>query len=156
MADLDGASRITLVCGAHGSGVLDRESHRLFLIHVFAGIERGDEAFGVKMLRRGDKDSVDRFILEQVAVIEVRFRRGGEFQGIFEAAGINVGEGGKLGIEAPCCFARDLSSSIPDPDDAEADAVIRSKHATGSEAAGQAGSDVPDEIPSGLHGVIPV
>jgi hypothetical protein len=152
VADLDGASRIALVCGPHGFRVLDCERHRLFLIDVLAGLERGDEAFGVKMLRGGNQDGIDRFIVEEVAVIEVRLRRGREFQGILKAPRVDIGEGGKLGILARNCFAPDLGSAVADSDHAETYAVVRSKHAAGGEAAGEAGSHVPDEIPSGLHG----
>ena len=72
MADLHGVlAAVVLVSRAHALGVVHRERHRLFLVDVLAGAERGDEMLAVQMLRRGDQDRVDVLVVEQVAVIEI-------------------------------------------------------------------------------------
>ena len=43
-------------------GVLHGERHRLFLVDVLAGLERGDEMLGMQVLRRGDQHRIDRFV----------------------------------------------------------------------------------------------
>ena len=67
-ADLDHASR-PLKCLAHAPGVAGIEGHGLFLVDVFAGLDRGDEVQGVLVLGRGDQDRVDVFVIQELAVV---------------------------------------------------------------------------------------
>ena len=71
MPDLHRAFAGFLVRRAHALGVVDGERHGLFLIHVLAGVERGDEVLAVQVLRSGDQDGVDDLVVEQMAVIEI-------------------------------------------------------------------------------------
>jgi hypothetical protein len=60
-----------LVCGTHAFRVIHRKRHRLFLVNVLAGVERGYEVLAVKMLGRGDQDGIDRCILEEAPVVVI-------------------------------------------------------------------------------------
>ena len=95
---------------------------------MFAGIERGNEVFRVQMLRRGDQDGVDGFIVEQVAVIKKRLRAGHGFLGFLEALGIDVGEGGHFRVGAGDGFAHQLHAAIARADQAQADAAVRAQN----------------------------
>ena len=71
MADLHGSSCRLLVRRPHPLGVIHGERHRLFLVDVLAGVERGGEVLAMQVLRRGDQDRVDDLVFEQVAVVEI-------------------------------------------------------------------------------------
>jgi hypothetical protein len=51
-------------CFAHAPGVGGVEGHRLFLVHVLAGLESGNETEHVLVLGRRDEDGVDRLVVE--------------------------------------------------------------------------------------------
>ena len=118
---------------------------------MLARIHGVDEGLGMQMLRSGDEDGVKRWIVEKLTVIGVRSRGGREFQGVFEAARVNVGKSRDLGGGAGEGFAGELRAAVANADDADADAVVCAENAASGERAGQAGSDVADEVPSGLH-----
>ena len=63
--------------------MVHRKRHGLFLVNVFAGLHSRDEAFAMQMLRRGDEDGIDRFVFQQVTVIEIGLGVGREFPGVF-------------------------------------------------------------------------
>ena len=148
MADLHGALAGFLVGGAHALGVVDGERHGLFLIDVLAGIERGGEMLAMEMLRRGDQDGVDGFVVEQIAVVEIGLGVGRNQFGVFETLGIDIGEGDELGVGAGDGGFNVLHAAVAGADDAEADAVVGSQDVGNRERAGQAGSDFADEIAS--------
>ena len=54
MANRYGQLFVLLMRGPHPFGMVDGKGHRLFLVDVFAGVERGGEVFAVQVLRRGD------------------------------------------------------------------------------------------------------
>ena len=90
MTDLHGASRRAVIGGAHALGVIRSERHRLLLIDVLAGVERGGEAFGMQVLRRCDEDGVDGFVVEQMAVVKISLGVGRGLLDLFQAIRINI------------------------------------------------------------------
>ena len=67
-ADLDDASRRRRG-PPHAPGVAGVEGHGLFLVHVLARPDRGDEVDRVQVLGRRDQDRVDRLVVEQRPVV---------------------------------------------------------------------------------------
>ena len=110
---------------AHPLRVIDRKRHGLFLIHVLSRIHCRDEALRMEMLWSGDQDRVDRLIVQHMAVVDVSLRVRRQFLRAFEPPRVDIGEGDEFGIRAGDGLPRDLRAAISDPDDAEADAVIR-------------------------------
>ena len=151
MADLDGSFARALIRRAHELSVLHGERHSLFLIDVLPGIKCGDEAFGMQVVRRGNNDSVNRFIVEQRAEIAVELRACGKFFRVFEAARVDVGEGGEFRTGAGGGLARQLRPALANANHADAYPLVRSQHTSGSQAA-DSGSDVTDEVSARLHG----
>ena len=95
---------------AHALGVIHREGHRLFLVDVLAGGERGDEVLAMQVLRRGDQDGVDGLVVEQVAVVEIRLGVGRDLLHIFQPAGVDVGGADAFHIRAGQRLAQDLAT----------------------------------------------
>ena len=111
VADLHHAPRARALVGrAHPLGVLHGERHGLFLVDVFARVERGREALGVQVLRRRDEHRVDVLVLQQTAVIGVRFGVGSDGAGLVQAARVDVGGADAIDVfaapapggESPC------------------------------------------------------
>src|SRR5688500_11857165 len=90
MADLYHALTSLLVSRPHALGVVYRESHRLFLVDMLAGIQRGDEMLAMEMLGSRDQYSVNRFIIEEPPVVIIRRRRRRELLCVFKPATVNV------------------------------------------------------------------
>ncbi len=148
MADLDREFAVRgPVCGAHALGVIDRERHGLFLVDVFAGLDGVDEVLAMEVLRGGDEDGVDALVVEQAAVIEIGGGAGDELLGVFEAAGVDVGEGDEIDIGAAQRPAGDLRAAVANADDARANAVVRAENAFGiGERGGEAGCHGPEKL----------
>ena len=116
-----------LVRGAHALGVVHGERHGLFLVDVLAGIERGGEALGVQVLRRGDQDGVDILVLQQAAIVEVGLGVGRDAFHVFQAAGVDVGRADAFGVGAGDRLAENLGAAGAGSDDADADALVGAK-----------------------------
>jgi hypothetical protein len=89
-----------LVGGAHAFGVVHAERHGLFLVDVFAGVERRYEVLAMQMLRRGDQHGVDGFVVQQVAVIEVRLGVRARWPARLPGGGVDVGDARDFGVRA--------------------------------------------------------
>ena len=109
--------------------LVDLVRQRLLDVDVLARFHRVDDHAGVPVVRRGDDHGVDRFVVEQLAVVVERLGAGGSF---FEA-GLQVGlvdiaDGGHLGAEL-FELADQILAAAARADDACADAVVRALNA---------------------------
>ena len=153
VADLDGAPAAgAFESGAHLLGMVHREGHGLFLVDVLAGVERGDEVLGVKVLRSGDEDGVDGRIFQEVAIVAMLPGGGRDGARLFQAAGVDVGHAGAFGVGAGEGFAQQFAAAGAGADDAEAHAVVGAEDVGRGQGAGEAGGHFADEITARLHG----
>ncbi len=74
----------------HAAGVAGIERHGLFLVHVLARLDRGDEVDRVQVLRRRDQDRVDRLVVEERPVVLERRDAGDDRPHFLEPAGVDV------------------------------------------------------------------
>ena len=119
MADLHDALAGLVVRGAHALGMVHRERHRLFLIHMLAGIERGHEMLAMQMLRRGDQHRVDRFVIQQPPIVVIRRgRREPAFFASSRRRRVNVGESREIDAGQGNGFPHQLRAAIAGADDA--------------------------------------
>ena len=117
---------------AHPLGVIHRERHGFFLIHVLARIERGAKMLGVKMLRRRDHHRVDRTVLQHAAMIEIRHAPGARPFRALQLLRVNIAE-----APLPCSGTRDpveIRRPIAEADEPDANAVVRAQHRAGTAA----------------------
>ena len=128
MPDLNDSFAGFLIGRAHSLGVIDRERHRLFLVDVLAGVERRDKMLAVQMLGRRDQDGVDRFVVEQAAVIVVRRRGGNKLFGVVETAGVDVGKRCEVHSRGRNGFANQLHAAIARADNTETNAVVSAQN----------------------------
>src|SRR6185369_16719775 len=110
--------------------------HRLFLVDVLPGGQRGGEVLAVQVLRRGDQDGVDGLVVEQVAVVEVGLGVGRDLLHFFQAAGVDVGGADAFDVRAGHRLAQDLRPAGPGPDDADANALVGREGVRSGEGAG--------------------
>ena len=123
-ADLDHASRAAEGV-SHAPGVARVEGHRLFLVHVLARLDGGDEVNRVQVLRRRDQDRVDRLVVEQRPVVLERRDAGNDRLDFIEAAGVDVGDRGRLDVRALDRGLQDLLAARTAADQAEPDSLVR-------------------------------
>jgi hypothetical protein len=142
-----------LIRRAHRFGLIDRERHGLFLIHVFPRAHGGDEALGVQMLRGGDHHRIERRIVEHLPVIHVCLCGRRELHGIRKAAVVNVGERGEFDARARDGFTGELRAAVANADDADTQPVARAQNLSSGETAGETRGHVADKVSSGLHGI---
>ena len=133
--------------------MVDGERHRLFLIHMLPSVERSHEMLAMQMLRSGDQNRVDAFVVEQIAVVEISLGVRRDLFRIFQALSVDIGEGHELGVRAGDGGLDVLHAAVAGPDNAEANPVVGPQNVGHSQCSGQAGSDFADEIASRLHGV---
>ncbi len=152
VADLDGAGTGTLESSAHLLGVVDCEGHGLLDVDVLAGVERGDEVLGMQVLGSGDDNGVDRGIFQEAAIVEMGAGGGSDGARFVQAAGVDVGHAGALGVGAGKGVAQELRAARASADDGEAYAVIGAEDIGRGESAGESGGHVADEITARLHG----
>jgi hypothetical protein len=153
VADLNGPLTGALVGLTHFLRVIDGERHGLFLVNVLARVKRGDEVLAVQVLGRGDQDGINRFILEQVAVIEVGLGVWCDLFGVFQPASVDIGERDELGIRARHRFPHDLHPAIAGSDDPEPDPLVRAEDVTGcGDGGADPGSHPAKKFTSGIHG----
>lgn len=152
MSDLDGQLAAgTLVGGSHPLGMLHGERHGFFLIDMFTGVHRGDEMFGMEMLRGCNQHCVQRLRFQHSPVI-VKLRRGWEFLGRgLEPFIVNIAESDDLGACALGGLPQDLHPAIASADDTDPYPVGRAKHRGRRERSGEAASDFADKIPARVH-----
>ena len=101
MTDLDSALRPVLpLCDAHLLGVIDRERHDLFEIHVLACVESVRELRCVQVWRGRDHHGVERGVLQQAAIVGVSRGAGNHALGAFETLRVGVGECGNFRVGA--------------------------------------------------------
>src|ERR1022692_1098374 len=151
VADLHGAPAGALVSRAHALGMLHAERHGLFLIDVFAGVERRHEVLAMQVLRRGDEDRVDALVVQQVAVVEIGLGGGRDGARVVQALSVDVRDAGEFRVGTCQRLAHELCAAIAGADDADANAVTRSQHVGRGDSAGQTASDFADEDPARLH-----
>ena len=87
----------------HALAFHDVVTVRLFDVDVFAGLASPDGAERMPMVRRGDRDDVDVFVVEDAAKVlhDFRFRRTGVGEDLLCRADdveVNVAQGGDHGI----------------------------------------------------------
>ena len=151
MSDLDGSARRILICGPHPFGVVHRKRHRLFLIDVFPGVERGDKVFTMQVLRRSDQNGVNRFVFEQVLVIEIGLSTRNDLLRVFEAAGIDVRESHELRIRSGNRVADDFHAARTGADDSQANAIVRAENAGGRRNGCDSGRNLSKKMTTGVH-----
>ena len=115
---------------------------------MLACVQRGGEMLAMQMLRRGDQDGVDALVVEQIAVVEVSLGVRRDLLGVFEALGIDVGEGHEIGVGAGHRLPHDLHAAVARTDNSQPEPFVGSQNIGNSECPGQAGSDFADEIAS--------
>ncbi len=84
----------------------------------------------MQVLRRGDQNCVDAFVIEKAAMIEISVGAGNEGLGVFEAARVYVGEGDEIDVGAAQRRAGDFRAAVANTDDAGANAVVRAQNAS--------------------------
>ena len=152
VADLHRAAWRALHGGTHALGLLHRKGHGFFQVDVLAGIERLDEGFAMQMLWRGDDDRIDGAIVQQLAVIQVQPGTWSEPGRVFQAAGVNVGDGDTLGVLAGQRLSQQFGPARAHPDDAETHAFAGCQHVAAGQRAREASGHSSDEIAARLHG----
>ena len=101
----------------HAEAVLDGVGHGLFHVDVFAGLDRIDGHLGVPVVRRGDENGLEGFILQQLLVVVVGLSAGGgEFKPGLKAGLVDVAH--RAHLEADLFPLRDMIAPAPAaPDD---------------------------------------
>ncbi len=112
------------------------EGHGFLLIHVLARLDRGHEAQGVLVLRGGDEDRIDRFVVQEAAVIVVGLDGRGNRPGLVQAPRVNIGHGNRLSVRAMKGDLEDFLSTAAGANQAKADSVIGAR--------ADAGATIPD------------
>src|ERR1700730_1219696 len=110
---------------------------------------------GVQMLRGGDENRVDRFVLQEVAMVEERLGRGHDLLGLFQAAGENIGKRDQLGIRAANGLANELHAAITGADQAQAQTAIGSQTISTGKRSSDSRRDVADKFSARMHGRTP-
>ena len=110
---------------------------------------------GVQMLRRGDQNGVDRFVVQQVARIEISLRGGDRLPGFIQPFRKNIGERDDFSIGTGDGFAHQLHAAVAGADEAEADAVVGAQTTGTRQCSGEAGGNLADEFPARMHGGAP-
>src|SRR5262249_26453304 len=82
---------------ANLNGLFDCMRHRLFAIHMLAGVHGVDRDFGVPMIRWGDEDRINIFALEQLPIIQIALALA-DALGTINAALVNVDDSDDLDI----------------------------------------------------------
>ena len=137
--------------GAHLLRVVQREGHGFLDVDVLAGVERGDEMFGVEMLRGGDEDGIHRGIFEEAAIVDMLAGSGRDGAGFFEAAGVDVSHAGAFGVGAGEGVAQEFGATGAGADNAEAYAIVGPEDVGRGEGAGESGGHIADEVTARLH-----
>src|SRR5580658_6965938 len=100
MANLHGELGSLTVGGAHAFGMIYGEGHGLFLVDVLAGFNGVDEVLAMQMLGSGDDDGVDGFVIQKAAMVEICCGAWYQRFGVFQAFGVDIGEGDEIEIGA--------------------------------------------------------
>ena len=112
-----------------GEALVDFVRHRLLAVNVFAGFHRVDHHAGVPMIGSGHDHRVDRFVVEQLAIVVEGLGAGrGFFQSALQVGFVDVADCRHLRadfLELP----GQILAAPAGPDDAGANAVIRSQDA---------------------------
>jgi hypothetical protein len=140
--------------GAHPLGVVYAESHRLFLIDMFAGAEGVDEVVGVKVLRSCDEHGVDAVVFKQQAMVVEHFAAGYTLQGAFAMGAVDIADGSDFSLGATYSLRGEVGSARAIADDAEPDTVVGSGHSAWNGESTQAGGDLTQELSSRTHAFI--
>jgi hypothetical protein len=151
VTDLDGELGRFQIGGAHAFGMVHREGHGLFLVDVLAGFDGMHEVFAMQVLRSGDDNGVDSFIVEQAAMVEIGGGVGDQAFGVFQAFGVDIGEGYEIEIGARESPVDQFDAARAGPDYPDANAVVCAEHTFGgSEGGGEAGRHGSDEFAAGI------
>ena len=118
MADLNDALSRLVVRGPHPLGMLNRERHRFFLVHVLAGIQGGDKVLAMQMLRRRDQHGIDRFVVEKPAIVVIRRGVWNEFFRILQASRVDVRKSDEFDSRLREGFSHELGAAVTWTDDA--------------------------------------
>ena len=153
-ADLDDTSRATEGV-SHAPGVARVEGHRFFLVHVLACLDGGDEVNRVQVLRRRDQDRVDRLVVEERPVVFERRNAGDDRLDFIKAAGVDVGDGGRLDIGTFDRGPQDLLPARTAADQTEPDSLVRPSDSAWSVGRGRSHRN-PGRIPRSSTPRIPV
>jgi hypothetical protein len=139
----------------HLPGVLRIERHGFLDVHIFAGLYGRHEDWGVLMMRGRNQNRVDRFVIQQAAVLLVSRRVGRQTLGVLQPARVHIGDGHHFGIRAIQGCPENLRAAVTGSDEPEPDAVTDFRRAGGcaGEAGGRNGpsSQLGDKLATCAH-----